>query len=302
MGEGENAMPLTATDQKRGFERIASSGWLSMVAMDQRESLRTMFVQAGADTSDATLVDFKLAVAEALSPHASAILLDRLYGVEAMEAVSPSCGLVVAADRLEQPPGEIVQETAVDTGLVMDRVRTWGAAALKFLVLWRPDDNASERVALVRRFLDLAWSANLLGIVEGVVRPPRSGAAWDREEAILDAARELGALQPDLYKAEVPLGGRGDPDEIRRRSQAITDALPCPWVVLSSGVPIADFPGAVEAACEGGASGFLAGRGIWMDLVGPGDYRARLRDTAIPRLTELRAIVERSARPWWERR
>lgn len=296
-------MPLTAADRKRGFERIAdASGRLSMVAMDQRESLRTMFGQAGADTSDSTLIDFKLAVAETLSPHASAILLDRLYGLEAMEAISPSCGLVVAADRLEQPPGEIVQETEVDTDLDLARVQTWGAGALKFLVLWRPDDDPSERVAPVQRFLDLAWSADLLGIVEGVVRPPRSGAGWDREAAILDAARELGALQPDLYKAEVPLGGKGDPDEIRRRSRAITDVLPCPWVVLSSGVSIADFPAAVQAACKGGASGFLAGRGIWMDLVGPGDYRARLAQTAVPRLTDLRAIVEHWARPWWEQR
>src|SRR5947209_18030961 len=166
-------MSLAATDQKRGFERIAdASGRLSMVAMDKRESLRTMFGQVGADTSDATLIDFKQAVAETLSPHASAILLDRLYGVEAMGAIAPSCGLVVAADRLEQPPGEIVQETDVDSDLDLTQVTAWGGAALKLLVLWRPDER-ERQIEVTRRFLELAWGAGLLAIVVGVVRPPR---------------------------------------------------------------------------------------------------------------------------------
>lgn len=293
-------LPAAAT-RTRAFERIADpSGRLSMVAMDQRESLRTMFEKTTREpVPDSTLVDFKLSVAETLSPHASAMLLDRLYGTEAMRALAPSCGLVVAADQLQQPAGEIVQETRVDTNLDLRQVAAWGGAALKFLVLWRRDDRKTQ-LELTRRFLEMARSGGLLAIVEGVVRPPRSGSAWDREEAILQAAQELGALGPDLYKAEVPLSGRGDPEEMRRRCRAITDALPCPWVVLSSGVAIEDFPGAVQAACQGGASGFLAGRGIWMDLVGPGDYRSRLSELAVPRLTALRAIVERHARPWWE--
>src|SRR5947199_10230321 len=133
-------MPLDSATQRRAFERIAdSSGRLSMVAMDQRESLRTMFQQSsGQDVPDATLVDFKRAVAETLSPHASAMLLDGLYGSEAMESLAPTCGLVVAADWLEQPPGEIVQETDVDSDLDLTQVAVWGGAAMKLLVPWRP--------------------------------------------------------------------------------------------------------------------------------------------------------------------
>jgi sulfofructosephosphate aldolase len=298
-------MPIDPTDRRQRFERIAGpSGALSMVAMDQRESLRTMFTEAtDAPVPDATLADFKLAVAETLSPHASAMLLDRLYGVAAMRALAGDCGLVVAADQLTQQPGEPVEDTAVDDALDPSWVDQQGAAALKLLVLWRPDGRTAERGRLVRRFLDLCNRAGLLSIVEGVVRAPADVEAgeWDREAAIIEAARELGAERPDLYKAEVPLHGRGDPREIERQCEAITAVLGCPWVVLSSGVTANDFPAAVEAACGGGASGFLAGRGIWMDLVGPGDYRQRLREVAVPRLERLREIVERAGVPWWVR-
>ena len=58
-----------------------------MVAMDQRESLRTMFAAAGAgQVDDATLVAFKTAVARALAPLASGFLIDRRYGFDDLPA------------------------------------------------------------------------------------------------------------------------------------------------------------------------------------------------------------------------
>ena len=43
------------------------SGTFLMVAMDQRESLRTMLAQHHADADDARMIRFKLAVARELS-------------------------------------------------------------------------------------------------------------------------------------------------------------------------------------------------------------------------------------------
>jgi len=298
-------MSLAPAESRQRFERIAGqSGALSMVAMDQRESLRTMFAEAtGESVPHDTLADFKRAVAETLSPHASAMLLDRLYGIDAMAALAPSCGLVLAADALIQEPGGLVEDTRVDADLDVAWIQARRAPALKLLVIWRPEGRPAERARLVREFIELCELAGVLSIVEGVVRAPAGvdPSAWNRETGILEAARELGAHHPDLYKAEVPLHGRGDPKQIELHCEAITAVLPCPWVVLSSGVTAEDFPAAVEAACCGGASGFLAGRGIWMDLVGPGDYRQRLREVAVPRLERLREIVDRVAVPWWER-
>ena len=124
----------------------------------------------------------------------------------------------------------------------------------------------------------------------------------DREWAIVEAARELGALRPSLYKCQVPLEGKGDPAEITRSRREIDAALPVPWVVLSQGVAPDDFPAAVEASCKGGASGFLAGRALWTATLGADDPTELLRAHSVPRLQELAAIVDEHGRPWREKR
>jgi sulfofructosephosphate aldolase len=95
----------------------------------------------------------------------------------------------------------------------------------------------------------------------------------------------------------VPFDGVGPAKAITDACEEITGLLSCPWVVLSSGVTIEAFPAAVEAACQGGASGFLAGRAVWRDALGDDPARL-LRERSVPRLVELASIVDREARPW----
>jgi sulfofructosephosphate aldolase len=134
-------------------------------------------------------------------------------------------------------------------------------------------------------------------VLEPVVRVPDD----QREAAIVEAARELGATRPSLYKCQVPLYGRGDPDEIRKHAARIDAALPIPWVVLSQGVEPDDFPRAVEASCKGGASGMLAGRAVWTATLGAENPTQMLRDHSVPRLRELAQIVDAHGRPWREK-
>jgi sulfofructosephosphate aldolase len=272
------------------------SGGFAIVAMDQRESLRTMFVDAvGRRADDRALAAFKVGVARVLSPEASAILLDTAYGLAPVldaGALAPGCGLIVAADRLDQPAGGIVSETDIDETVDPGAARALGAVALKLLVIWRDDERRDRRREMVERFVDLCRDADVASVVEGVVRGPEG---FGREDAIVEAARELAATGCDLYKAEVPLYGRAPHDAIAERSRLITNAIPCPWVVLSQGVEIVDYPGAVAAACAGGASGFLAGRAIWRDVVGREPLEDELRRVALPRLRSLARIVDEAA-------
>jgi sulfofructosephosphate aldolase len=48
----------------------------------------------------------------------------------------------------------------------------------------------------------------------------------------------------------------------------------------------------------GGASGFLAGRAVWADIVGSPDIPKALREISIPRLERLAEIVDTHAKPW----
>lgn len=276
------------------------SGGLAMVAMDQRESLRHMFDAAGAGRpADDVLVDFKLAVAERLGPLASGFLIDREYGFDEVRRRSllpPTTGLILAADALTQEPGGPVEETDLDdVALGMDLT---GVAAIKLLVIWRRDERREQRVDLARRFVDAARERGVLSVLEPVVRAAPEEAGFDTEDAIREAARELSPLGPSLYKVQVPLGGQGTPAELREACEALAADITGPWVVLSQGVDREHFLGAVTAACRAGASGFLAGRALWSDVVGHPDVPARLSEVSVPRLERLVDVVDTHARPW----
>jgi sulfofructosephosphate aldolase len=163
---------------------------------------------------------------------------------------------------------------------------------MKLLVIHRPDGDPATRVEMVQRFVERCRDAGLVSIIEPVAKAPRDGRHWDWDACVIEAARELGDLGADLYKAEVPLKGQGDEATIRRGCAQITEAVSSPWVVLSSGVPGELFPRAVELACAEGASGFLAGRAVWSSVVGSDDIERDLHEISIPRLQRLAQIVD----------
>lgn len=281
----------------------ADGGTFSMLAIDQRESLRTLLAAAGHGSSDADLSAFKVAVGQALSPMASGILIDRDYGWSAMieaDAIASTCGPVVAVDRLIQRPGGPLEASELDRAAMTEALGEAGARALKFLVVWRPDDDPGPRQSMVHDFVDGCRRLGLLAVLEGLVQVPgvTGGASFDA--AILGAAEEFAAFAPDLYKTHVPTLGVGSDDEITQQSAAISAAIGRPWVVLSAGVAVERFPSAVAAACAGGASGFLAGRGVWGPSIATADPAADLRTAARLRLVELVGVARANARPWWE--
>jgi sulfofructosephosphate aldolase len=251
------------------------NGTYAMVAMDQRESLRTMFRDRGFDDSDERMRMFKTAVARELAPRASGFLIEPQF-LEDVRPLVPR-GLILAVDLLEQERGGIVEDTRLDE---IDAVPE-GVVALKLLVIWRDDHRRGERIEMCERFVSLAARHGVMSVLEPVVREDRQ---------IVEAARELGATRPSLYKCQAPRQG-----DVVARCREITDVLPVPWVVLSQGVPPDDFPLAVEHACRGGASGFLAGRALWTNALDADDPTELLRSQSAARLDELIEIVDRHA-------
>jgi sulfofructosephosphate aldolase len=274
-----------------------------MVAVDQREALRGMFAaHQETPVPDTQLTQFKVDVARELSPFASALLVDQEFGIDAIinqKVLAPSCGLIAAADLLVGPAGGAATDTAVDPDVDPIRMRDIGSVGLKFLVLWRNDESPESRMKLVNEFNQLCEKSGLPSIIEVIVKPPTdSSRSFDREEELVIAAKEASTWNADLYKAEVPFHGEGDLTAITRNAQRITEAVGTPWVVLSNGVKAPFFADAVKACAQGGASGFLAGRAVWADIVGAKDIPAALREVSIPRLEKLAEIVDQYARPW----
>jgi sulfofructosephosphate aldolase len=280
-----------------------------MVAVDQRESLRVMMGQAlGQPASDGDMRDFKAAVAHTLSGEASGLLVDPLYGLEAVstpEGRCSSCGLIVSVDDIQYDEGGTAIRSDVNLAFGAARRQQAGAVALKFLLIWSKDGWLGANPAALRDFVAHCREHELLSLVETVVREPDGSKPADgrrHAELLIEAALEIGPFEPDLYKTEVPYLNKAPAEKIVACSERLTRDLPCPWVVLSSGVDAADFPTAVRLACDGGASGFLAGRGIWGPALGT-EVEKRLRDFSLQRLRELRGIADAavSARAMGER-
>src|SRR6202035_204537 len=107
----------------------------SIIAMDQRNTLRRMFTAAGLDASDSDLRTAKADVARVLTPAASGLLSDPPYGVPAITdagALAPDCGLLVAAEPSERRSYQGEPRTHRDPALNAQWVLDQGGAAITF--------------------------------------------------------------------------------------------------------------------------------------------------------------------------
>ncbi len=275
-------------------------GRYAMLALDQRESLRAMYSRSddGEFAGDNELREFKKLGAAVLSPFATAVLLDRPFGLESTrpKGIAPTCGLIVAVDVLHQISGQAITSVTFDELVTPELLADVRADAIKVLVLWQRNSGKKERAELVKRTIALAHEAGVASLVEGIVRPDGADGVWsspaERHDAILACAAELSAFGPDIYKAEVPGYIPGDVSQVAEQSAQLSAIVGCDWVVLSNGVERTFFEAAVTEAMRGGASGFLAGRAIWADAVAEADIPSALQDRSIDRLKRLREIVD----------
>ena len=136
-------MTTTTERTAKTLADIASEdGIFSIIAMDQRNTLRRMFVAAGLEGTVDQLRDSKVAVARALTPYASGILFDPTYGVPAATeaaALASTCGLLVASEPAERGVFNGEPRTHRDPALNGQWVLDQGGDAVKFFVQLRAD-------------------------------------------------------------------------------------------------------------------------------------------------------------------
>ena len=292
------------------LDAIASpDGTFAVIAMDQRNTLRRMYASVGIDDpSIDELTAIKADVVQALAPAASAFLLDPTFGVPALAQVqnTDGFGVLVAAEPESRGSWNGEPRASRDPDQNATWVRDQGGSAVKFLIQVRADrpvvpgepDLTAEALGVIGQVIEDCRAAGVPSVIENLVYPlageePLTPAR--RADAIIESARALDDLGPDLLKLEYP----GDPASCRRLAEAIR----APWAVLSAGVDFDVFTDVLKVSCdEGGASGFIAGRAVWKDAVGmqPADRRAYLSSEGLRRLEGCVAAIEGRARSWKE--
>lgn len=299
----------TEATARSGLASIADeNGVFSIVAMDQRNTLRRMFAAVGHEADEQDMRQAKIDVAAALTPLASAILLDPTFGVPAVTgagALATNCGLLVAAEPADRGNYNGEPRTHRDPALNAEWVSAMGGDAVKFLVQLRPGrpigdgpDIAAEVLDVVREVVADCKASGVPSVVENLIYQLPGEEPWtaqQREDLIVEAAALIAETGADLIKLEYPGSARG--------CRRIAEAVDGPWAVLSAGVGFEEFQNVLRISCdEGGASGFIAGRSIWKEAIGlDGQARQEFLDTvARQRLQTCLDTVSGRARPWTE--
>src|SRR5256885_4341167 len=150
-------MALSAGKTKYMTKLSNKDGIIAAAAMDQRGSLQKSLAAAkGVDQKAITwdmMSEFKTAVTRILTPHASAILLDPEYGLDAAKARASNAGLLLAYEESgydNTKPGRLPD---LLPHVSAKRIVDWGANAVKILIYYSPFDDPDVN-DIKHRFID----------------------------------------------------------------------------------------------------------------------------------------------------
>lgn len=287
---------------------MAEKDIFGIVAFDQRGSYRRMMPD---DTTYEQLVQVKVEIINALSQNGSAILTDPIYGLSPAMHMNGKSGLLFALEKSGYSGDSTYRKVEFFDAWTPEKLRKIGANAAKILVYYNPQNQAlaDELDETVGKMIDDCHQWDLPVFVEPMSYSLDENIAKDspefaeqKVEIVVETARRLALIGTDVLKMEFPMDYKynDNPDEWRDACQKISDAVAVPWVLLSAGVDFETFEQQLVSACEGGASGFLAGRAIWKECatMSTEDRATFLETTATERLNRLLEIAKEKATPW----
>ena len=305
-------------------------GVIAAAAMDQRGSLQRALRDAGAtEVESEHLSEFKRLVTEALSPHASAILLDPTYGLAAGNARDPSCGLLYSYERSGYDTSAPGRQPGLLDGWSAHRLVEQGATGAKVLVYYDPNEDEAindRKHAFVERIGAECEAVGIPFFLETLTYNDRTSDPLERARAKPAAVRATMAefakphYRVHVQKVELPFdpaftaGFSQAPQKVAYDREAVRDhllsaaeAASQPFIYLSAGVDMSVFAEALELAAEAGTgfNGVLCGRATWKGAIavyaqqGADAMRAWLADEGVRNIETLNATTARSAEPWW---
>ncbi len=270
-------------------------GVIAAAAMDQRGSLKKSLASArGVDAQTITnemMSEFKTIVTKVLTPHASAILLDPEYGLDAAKARSKNAGLLLAYEESgydNTQPGRLPD---LLPHVSVKRIVDWGADAVKILIYYTPFDSTPVndiKHAFIERIGAECETYEIPFFLEFVGYDPQGGDekglefAKRKPEIVRKSMQEFSKPQykVDVLKVEVPINAEfveGSTVYKGQKAYSRAEALKHfkeaaavatkPFIYLSAGVSNAQFTESLKMASEAGTdySGVLCGRATWKD-------------------------------------
>jgi tagatose 1,6-diphosphate aldolase len=331
-------MSITITQGKRaGLTACADErGIIAALAVDHRGNLLQAIADARGPGGQATAEDllaFKTAVTRALTPYASAILLDPEYGLGAIASRAPGVGVMLAYEKSgydAKTKGrlpDLVPEQSVR------RLVESGAQAIKILLYYNPFDDARinrikqayvERIGAECLALDVPFF--LEPLVYDETLGDERGLAFARKKpeytrlTIQEFSRARYGV--DVLKVELPVnpafvggtrayaGGEAaySREEALEHFRATTSVASRPLIYLSAGASDEVFCEMLELAAEAGArfAGVLCGRATWQDGIpvyaqhGAAALTRWLEERGRQNIQAVNRVLAGAATPWWD--
>ncbi|HEY1341115.1 MAG TPA: tagatose 1,6-diphosphate aldolase [Bryobacteraceae bacterium] len=288
-------MPLQDGKLRRMKALSNDRGVIAAAAMDQRGSLQKSLATArGVAVKEITydmMSEFKVVVTRVLTPHASAILLDPEFGLDAARARSKNAGLLLAYELSgydNTRPGRLPD---LLPHVSVKRIVDWGADAVKILIYYTPYDETpinDIKHAFIERIGAECETYEIPFFLEFVGYDPKGGDekgfefAKSKPEIVRRSMEEFSKPQykVDVLKVEVPINAeyvegssvyKGQKaytrDEALKHFREAAAVASKPFIYLSAGVGNAQFVESLRMASEAGTdySGVLCGRATWKD-------------------------------------
>ncbi len=305
-----------------GLRRMSDKrGIFKMTAVDQRPPIKGPIAKhLGVDQAPWDQVaQFKRMLVQHLQGQSTAMLLDPHYAIPyAIGDLSPKQGLIVTLEDsvFEESSGGRLSSDIDDWSVA--KIKRMGGDAVKVLAWYRPD--AEEKVCIAqqdytKRIGEECAKHDIPFLFELLVYPLASDSEQTTDYVEMKSKKADNVLRSveefakadygvDVFKLESPVAA--DDADGSAKVQALFDEMGRlagrPWVMLSAGAGKDAFRKVLEHAFAAGASGFLAGRAIWLDAFNHyPDWEAIERDLAgesADYMGEISALADQQAMDW----
>lgn len=305
-----------------GMRRMADkNGVYKMTAVDQRPPIKgPIATHLGVEQAPWDQVArFKGLLVETLQAQSTAMLLDPHYAIpHSFDVLDPAKGLIVTLEDslFEETNGGRLSGVIDDWSV--GKIKRMGGDAVKVLAWYRPDADAAVNQAqndYVKRIGEKCAQYDIPFLFELLVYPLASDAHQTQEyvemkgkkaDDVLASVEEFAKPEygVDVFKLESPVNA-ADADG-SAEVQAVFDEMGRlagrPWVMLSAGAGKPEFREVLKHAFAAGASGFLAGRAIWLDAFQAypdwDQIRMELEGGAVDYMSEICALADDQATNW----
>lgn len=304
------------------------NGYFRMVAVDQRPPIMNL-IQEKKNVKKASYDDIALVksvLARSLMDSCSAILLDPVWSWPVFhQDIDPQKGLIITIEEHDFDEDAHGRRSSAIADWTVAKIKAMGGDAVKALAWYRPDGDPcvnKYQQDWVQNLGDACKKYDIAFLFELLLYPLAGDADQTteyKEHAAKSAQHVVDSVKifadpkfgVDVFKLESPVLASKIPEISSAGSESVQswfdklgEICPVPWVMLSAGANKESFEKVVYHACKAGASGYLAGRAIWLDAAqnypDVNKMETQLKQEGAAYMAKLDEIVAQHGTKWFD--